>query len=133
MTVAASPLPKYKYRATFDDGPRGSSPGRRRLAHVDFGAKGSEDYTTHRDPHRMSFFLLRHGGISSREYHALKEENGNRVHAKMRGVVRSSKENWKDPHTAGFWSRWLLWSHPSLRSAVAEIRSRFGLRVRIHR
>eukprot|EP00962_Isochrysis_galbana_P017771 scaffold5118_cov118-Isochrysis_galbana.AAC.7 len=31
-------------------------------------------------------------------------------------------ENWNDPHTAGFWSRWLLWGdHTSLTANARAI------------
>ena len=59
---------------------------------VDFGGKGYSDFTIHKDPERMKRYLSRHG-------------RGN--------------ETWtKDGRdTAGFWSRWLLWSKPSLEEA----------------
>jgi hypothetical protein len=27
-------------------------------------------------------------------------------------------ENWEDPTTAGFWSRWLLWEKPDFKDAL---------------
>lgn len=70
--------------------------------HVDFGGKGYSDYTIHGDPKRMKRYLARH---------------------------RRMGENWtrKGIRTAGFWSRWLLWSEPSMPKAKRLISLRFGL------
>ena len=72
---------------------------------VRFGRSGYSDYTIHKDPVRMQRYLARH----------------------------SARENWRDPKTAGFWSRWLLWSEPSLRAAATRtgkvIRQRVLLRI----
>ena len=70
--------------------------------HVDFGQMGYSDYTIHKDPERMKRYLVRH----------------RRGHEKwgMNGV-----------RTAGFWSRWLLWSEPTLEGAKKLIRKRFGI------
>lgn len=29
-------------------------------------------------------------------------------------------EDWTNPKTAGFWSRWILWSKPTLRESMLE-------------
>lgn len=69
---------------------------------VDFGGAGYSDYTIHKDPVRMKRYLARHGRMG---------------------------ETWtKDGiRTAGFWSRWLLWSKPSIPEAKRVLSSRFGL------
>ena len=72
--------------------------------HVDFGQKGYSDFTIHKDPLRMKRYLTRHSGMG--------ETWG------VRGV-----------RTAGFWSRWLLWSKPSLRDAKRLISNKFDIRV----
>jgi hypothetical protein len=69
---------------------------------VKFGARGYSDYTVHKDPKRMQRYLTRH----------------------------RSRENWNDPKTPGFWSRWLLWSSPTLTGAKSIIKKKFGLTVR---
>ena len=69
---------------------------------VKFGAKGYSDYTMHKDPERMRRYLVRH----------------------------RRRENWSNPKTAGFWSRWLLWSAPTLSGAKRIIRNKFGLTVK---
>ena len=68
--------------------------------HVDFGAIGYSDFTIHGDSKRMKRYLVRH----------------------------SSREDWTDMKTAGFWSRWLLWSRPSLREAKTFMSRKFKLK-----
>lgn len=72
--------------------------------HVDFGAKGYSDYTIHKDPERMKRYLQRH---RSRE---IWSKNGIK--------------------TAGFWSRWLLWSYPSLKQAKTFMEKKFQIKIR---
>jgi Family of unknown function (DUF5754) len=62
---------------------------------VSFGAKGYSDYTMHKDPERMRRYIMRH----------------------------QKHENWSNKYTAGFWSRWLLWSEPSLNAARRKVES----------
>ena len=71
---------------------------------VDFGAKGYSDYTIHKDPERMKRYLHRH----------------------------RSRENWTKSgiQTAGFWSRWLLWSEPSLQKAKTFMEKKFQIKIR---
>lgn len=70
---------------------------------VQFGAKGYSDYTLHKDPNRMRLYLIRH----------------------------KKRENWskKGITTAGFWSRWLLWSEPSLNGAIKLIENKFKVNI----
>jgi hypothetical protein len=71
---------------------------------VDFGAFGYSDYTIHKDEKRMKRYLTRH----------------------------RSRENWtkKGIKTAGFWSRWLLWSEPSLEKSKKLIEKKFKIKIR---
>jgi transposase-like protein len=40
----------------------------------------------------------------------------------------AKRENWNDPTTAGFWSRWILWGNTSnIKSNLASTRRRFNL------
>ena len=66
---------------------------------VHFGAKGYQDYTTHKDEKRKASYLARH----------------------------RTKEDWtlSGVNTAGFWARHLLWNEPSLTASVADINKRF--------
>ena len=77
--------------------------GRRKTVH--FGERDYEDYTMHKDPERMRRYVARH-------------DNG-RESWTMRGV-----------DTAGFWSRWLLWSKPSLTGAIRFMQSKFPLTIK---
>lgn len=71
---------------------------------VHFGGKGYSDYTLHRNPDRMRRYLARHSRMG---------------------------ETWtkNGMYTAGFWSRWLLWSEPSLPAAKKLIKKKFGIIV----
>lgn len=64
------------------------------LKRVAFGARGYSDYTKHGDRARMLRYLTRH-----------------RAHETWTRAGR---------HTPGFWSRWLLWSEPTLEAARAR-------------
>lgn len=68
---------------------------------VKFGAKGYEDYTTHKDPERKKRYLKRH----------------------------ESREDWtvQGVLTPGFWSRWVLWNKTDLAASIADARKRFNL------
>lgn len=94
---------------------------------VDFGAKGYSDYTLHKNPLRMRAYVGRHGGKIP---HSLKNEDDKiKVHSKMMNVTRSNKENWTKSGlmTAGFWSRWLLWSEPNFDKAKKKIIKKFKI------
>ena len=71
---------------------------------VDFGAAGYSDYTIHKDPARMQRYLSRH----------------------------RAREDWskKGIKTAGFWSRWLLWSESSIPKAKQLITKKFQIKIR---
>jgi hypothetical protein len=70
---------------------------------VHFGRQGYSDYTLHKDPERMKRYLTRH----------------------------RSRENWtrSGAKTPGFWSRWLLWSSPSLYGARAKTEKILGKKI----
>jgi hypothetical protein len=99
VILRRSPKPEKKWRVLLPDGKT-----------VDFGSRGMSDYTIHRDANRMKLYVRRHGGVMPRG-------------------ERSTRERWNDPTTAGFWSRWLLWSKPTLSGAKALIRKKFGITV----
>ena len=81
---------------------------------VQFGARGYSDYTKHKDPLRMKRYVVRHGGASTSSNVPAD------VHKIMLKRVRSNKEKWSagGVDTAGFWSRWLLWSFPDIKEAA---------------
>jgi hypothetical protein len=70
---------------------------------VRFGRKGYSDYTKHHDKERMERYLTRH----------------------------RSRENWtrSGAKTAGFWSRWFLWSSPSLAGAKRRTEKVLGKKI----
>lgn len=94
---------------------------------VYFGGKGYSDYTIHGNPARMRLYVGRHGGIIPKS--TKREIDPDEVHSKMLRVKRSDKEEWSRDgmYTAGFWSRWLLWSHPSMTAAKKHITKQFGI------
>jgi hypothetical protein len=70
---------------------------------VHFGRQGYSDYTKHKAKERMERYLTRH----------------------------RSRENWtrSGAKTAGFWSRWLLWSSPSLMGAKRKTEKVLGKKI----
>ena len=38
------------------------------------------------------------------------------------------RENWADPITAGFWSRWILWNLPTISASLKDTINRFRLK-----
>ena len=90
----------HKFMAVF---PEGGS--------VRFGLKGFSDYTIHKDRERMKRYVARHAGSAS--------------------GLRSRRENWarSGAKTAGFWSRWLLWSRPNFTSALRQTEKVLGRKI----
>jgi len=70
---------------------------------VHFGARGYSDYTMHKDSTRMKRYVIRH----------------------------RRRENWgrSGRYTPGFWSRWLLWSRPTMNGALAKTQRVLGRRI----
>jgi hypothetical protein len=66
-----------------------------------FGDSAYQDFTQHGNRRRKLLYLARH------------EKN----------------EDWSDPYTAGFWSRWLLWNRMSVNASIKDIRAKFGIVV----
>jgi hypothetical protein len=64
---------------------------------IHFGAKGMSDFTIHKDPERKERYIDRH----------------------------SKNEDWNNPLTAGFYSRWVLWNKPSLAESIRDTNRRF--------
>ena len=68
---------------------------------IHFGDSKLKDYTLHNPlerEERKRLYLLRH----------------------------KARENWNDPFSAGFWSRWILWNKPTVRASLADAAKRFG-------
>jgi hypothetical protein len=116
VQLTKSPIKAKKYRVIFADGD-----------HVDFGASGYSDFTRHKNPFRMREYVRRHGGNITKSIMA--DEDPNSVLKRMISVHSSSKEKWGKlgVKTAGFWSRWLLWSMPTLRDAKKLITRKYNI------
>ena len=109
-----------KFRVTFEDG-----------TYLDFGGKGYSDYTIHKTPGRMRLYIQRHGGVIDDK--TLNLQRDREIQEAMLTVDMSKTEDWTADGflTAGFWSRWLLWSHPTLPDSIRFIKKKFGIDVRI--
>jgi len=66
---------------------------------VHFGATGYQDFTTSKSEIKKAAYLARH----------------------------KVTEDWTNPLTAGFWSRWLLWNKSTITASITDIRHRFDL------
>lgn len=91
IDIKPSPNKEKKFRATFYKN--------NDYIHIDFGAKGYEDYTIHKDPERKKRYIERH----------------------------KKNENWNDPLTPGALSRFILWEYTDLNKAIREYKKRFKL------
>lgn len=67
---------------------------------IHFGAAGMKDYILYspaeREQHKLSY-LTRH----------------------------KATEDWNNPETAGFWSRWILWNLPTVTASLQYVKKRF--------
>jgi hypothetical protein len=117
VKIVKSPNRKKKFRAILEDGRT-----------VDFGARGYSDYTKHKTPSRMRSYVLRHGGRIPKRIIA--ERDPKRIQTLMLGVNSSDREEWKISgiDSAGFWSRWYLWSYPDFDSVRKFMSKRFGIK-----
>jgi hypothetical protein len=70
---------------------------------VHFGDSRYEDYTQHKDENRKIAYLNRH----------------------------QKREDWNDPSTAGFWSRWLSWNKPTIKESIKDIQDRFKIKLKL--
>ena len=60
--------------------------------YVYFGHAGASDFTIHQDPERKERYIVR----------------------------RSKNEDWSNPLTAGFYSRWILWNQPTITESIRD-------------
>lgn len=118
VRVVRSPNLKKKFRAILESG-----------VTVDFGARGYSDYTKHKTPSRMRSYVIRHGGHVLRQ--TREEKDPKKIHNMMLNVDRSDKEDWKISgiNGAGFWSRWYLWSFPTVKDVKSFMKKRFKINL----
>jgi len=60
---------------------------------ISFGAAGYSDFTIHKDPERKNRYIERH----------------------------KKNENWNNPETAGYLSRFILWNKPTIKESINDI------------
>jgi hypothetical protein len=118
VKVIISPNRKKKLRALLEDGRT-----------VDFGASGYSDYTKHKTPSRMRSYVLRHGGRIPKS--VIAERDPKKIQEKMLKIDYSFSENWgiSGIDGAGFWSRWYLWSYPTVEGVRKFMSKRFGIKI----
>lgn len=68
---------------------------------IHFGQFGASDFTQHKNRGRKENYIMRH----------------------------RKRENWKNINTPGFWSRWMLWEKPTLRSAIRNMEHKFNISI----
>ena len=68
---------------------------------IHFGAKGYEDYTLSKDKVKKANYIARH----------------------------APRENFEDLSTAGSWSRYILWSRPTIKQSVQDMQKRFNIKI----
>ena len=121
VVIRKSPMSDKKFRATVYD--------RGKVDVVDFGGAGYSDYTLHGDAFRMRRYVVRHGGKVP--VRLLSSTSRDEVQKKMLRVTSSDTESWgiRGIRSAGFWSRWLLWSFPDIRDAARFIQKTFRVSV----
>ncbi len=87
---------KHKFVATFQD-------NKHLTYQIKFGAINYHDFTTYY--------------IENPNYALIRKELYIRRH--------KQKENWKDPKTAGFWSKNILWNQPTVQASLEDVKSKY--------
>jgi hypothetical protein len=64
---------------------------------IHFGQAGASDFTQHKNQDRKNNYIQRH----------------------------KKNEQWNNPLTAGFYSRWITWEKPTLKEAVSNVNRKF--------
>jgi len=71
-----------------------------REKNIKFGSYGMSDFTKSKDEDRKKLYESRHKGMG---------------------------ENWKDPATAGFWAKNILWNKPTIKESLSITKKKFKL------
>src|SRR6056300_784780 len=66
-----------------------------KLKQIKFGAYNYSDFTKHKDNERKQRYIARHSKMG---------------------------EDWTNPLTRGYWSRWLLWNLPTIKASLMFIK-----------
>jgi len=64
---------------------------------ISFGQAGASDFTKHKNEERKNMYIDTH----------------------------KKNENWNDPTTAGFYSRWITWNKPTITESIKDTNRRF--------
>ena len=40
------------------------------------------------------------------------------------------RENWRDPMTAGFWSKWVLWNKKTIKDSIKDTGKKFNIKIK---
>ena len=67
-----------------------------------FGLKDSRTFVDHKNPQKKDNYIKRH----------------------------RKREDWNDIHSAGFWSKNLLWNKPTISASIRDIEKRFNLKIK---
>mgnify|MGYP003626882074 FL=1 len=70
---------------------------------IKFGSAGMSDYTINKSQSRKNAYISRH----------------------------KTRENWTKSgiNSAGFWSRWISWSQPTLTESIKYVNNKFNIQV----
>tara|TARA_A100001015_G_C14931166_1_gene688500 strand:- start:620 stop:937 length:318 start_codon:yes stop_codon:yes gene_type:complete len=66
-----------------------------------FGQKGYSDFTIHKDPKRKERYIERH----------------------------RKREDWNDIHSAGFWSKHILWNKDTISKSIKDAEKKYNLDI----
>jgi rhamnogalacturonyl hydrolase YesR len=61
----------------------------------------------------------------------MSERDPQKIQNRMLSVTTSTREKWgkNGIETAGFWSRWLTWSFPTLKEAIKYIEKKYNVKI----
>ena len=109
-----SDKPEKKYKVIVSDG--------NTLKTIYFGSSMYEDYTTmHKNDTRRE--------RTSMPSPACETALCCRVRKKLYIDRHKSKEDWNNPFTAGFWSRWILWNKKTILASIKDTEKRFKMEI----
>jgi hypothetical protein len=123
LILMHSPLTTKKYRIIFPK--RGNPSSTPTSSGIERGNPSSTP--TSSTPAYIDF-----GDINYNDYLIYNLNYGKRVADIRRDSYlarHAAREDWTDPYSAGFWSRFLLWEKRSLKSAIRNIERMLGVNI----